>query len=70
MFAEAQNSPEGIPTSLVERKVQELKIANAGRQVEHTYAKATEIDWAYRYKSLTGGRYGKTEPRYEVKVFF
>ena len=68
MFVEAQNSPEGIPASLVEKKVQELKIANASKPSEQTYAKATEIDWQHRYKSLTGGRWGKVEPKYEVKV--
>ena len=70
MFMEAQNSPEGIPSSLGERKVQELKIANASRQPDQSFAKATEIDWQYRYKSLTGGRYGKVEPSYAVKVHF
>lgn len=67
LFVEAQNSPEGIPTSLVEKKVKELKIANASKPTEQTFAKATEIDWAHRYTSLTGGRYGKIEPRYEAK---
>uniref|UniRef100_A0A914LF20 PWI domain-containing protein n=3 Tax=Meloidogyne TaxID=189290 RepID=A0A914LF20_MELIC len=67
MFVEAQNSPEGIPASLVEKKVMELKIASASKPAEQTYAKATEVDWQHRYKSLTGGRYGKLDPRsYEV----
>ncbi|KAF7636529.1 PWI domain-containing protein [Meloidogyne graminicola] len=67
MFVEAQNSPEGIPSSLVEKKVMELKIASASKPVEQTYAKATEVDWQHRYNSLTGGRYGKLDPgSYEV----
>jgi len=49
MFVEAQNSPQGIPSSLVERKVQELKIANASKQSEQSYAKATVIDWQHRF---------------------
>jgi hypothetical protein len=54
----------------VEKKVKELKIANASKPTEQTFAKATEIDWAHRYTSQTGGRYGKIEPRYEAKVWW
>ncbi|KAL3072439.1 hypothetical protein niasHS_017413 [Heterodera schachtii] len=67
MFVEAQDSPEGIPTSLVEKKVQELKASNSNKQPMQTYHKATEVDWNQRYQTLTGGRYGKMDPKAQVE---
>uniref|UniRef100_A0A914HF37 PWI domain-containing protein n=1 Tax=Globodera rostochiensis TaxID=31243 RepID=A0A914HF37_GLORO len=67
MFVEAQSSPEGIPTSLVEKKVQELKASNSNKQPSQTYHKATEVDWNQRYQTLTGGRYGKSDLKIQVE---
>lgn len=66
LLAEAQASPDGIPAAIIEKKVKELKAAaaasNSGNDI--LMAKATETDWKHRYQSLTGGRYGKSEPNY------
>jgi len=64
ILVEAQSSPNGIPPSMVEKKVQELKAAAINKQKEQPYAKATETDWKHRYQSLTGGRYGSTQPNF------
>lgn len=67
MMLEAQASEDGIPASLIDKKMKELKAAE-GNNSELSMAQATENDWKHRYKSLTGGRYGhepnyKSEPR-------
>jgi serine/arginine repetitive matrix protein 1 len=64
LFVEAQNSPDGIPTSLIEKKMQELKAASSSKFSEPTLSKVISADWKHRYQSLTGGRYGKTQPNY------
>jgi len=74
LFIEAQESPDGIPKSIVEKKMEELKSASVqgsrddrGRHQGAegiSLVKATETDWKHRYQSLTGGRYGKTEPSF------
>lgn len=43
--------------------MEELKTSADSRR-EVPMARATENDWRNRYQSLTGGRYGKTEPNY------
>ena len=53
---------------MVEKKVQELKAATINKQKEQPYAKATETDWKHRYQSLTGGRYGSTQPNFYSDV--
>jgi len=65
LMLEAQNSPEGIPISLINKKMEELKSSSSGSNRDVVMAKATENDWKHRYKSLTGGRYGKNEPNYD-----
>lgn len=67
MLAESQASPDGIPSSLVERKIHELKTTNT-KQKEQPFAKATETDWNHRYQSLTGGRYGTSQPNFSSGV--
>ncbi|CAD5208806.1 unnamed protein product [Bursaphelenchus xylophilus] len=64
MIIEAQNSEDGIPSSLIEKKMEELK-AQGVQLDEVPMAECTENDWKHRYKSLTGGRYGKNEPNYK-----
>jgi len=60
MLMEAQASPDGIPASIVEKKMEELKATGNPKKEQGTsFAKATETDWKNRYDSLTGGRYGK-----------
>ncbi|KAI1730693.1 PWI domain-containing protein [Ditylenchus destructor] len=69
MFVDAQGSPDGIPKAIVEKKIKELQItgANTVKLGEGEFTtKATVNDWRHRYQSLTGGRYGKTEPSFEV----
>ncbi|KAI6182419.1 Serine arginine repetitive matrix protein [Aphelenchoides bicaudatus] len=58
ILCEAQNSPDGIPVSMINKKMEELKATATGRR-DVPMAKATENDWRNRYQSLTGGRYGK-----------
>lgn len=50
-LVEAQNSPDGIPASLVEKKMKELKTTQSepGRE-----RKFDDSDWKHRYQSLTG----------------
>ncbi len=57
MFIEAQGTPDGIPTSIVEKKVEELKATGGVKEERGSLAKATETetDWKHRYQSLTGG---------------
>lgn len=67
MFVDAQASADGIPASIVEKKMEQLKnfsktlSNNEKNGNEHTSSltRATETDWKNRYQSLTGGRYGK-----------
>lgn len=69
MFVDAQGSPDGIPKAIVEKKIKELKstAANTIKLGEGEFTtKATVNDWRHRYQSLTGGRYGKTEPSFDV----
>ncbi|CAD5206141.1 unnamed protein product [Bursaphelenchus okinawaensis] len=64
LVIEAQGSEDGIPTSLIEKKMEELKAQGVDVD-EVPMAECTENDWKHRYKSLTGGRYGKNEPNYK-----
>lgn len=68
MFVDAQASPDGIPVSIVEKKMEQLK--SSSKTINHerggsdqnqtsSLTRATETDWKHRYQSLTGGRYGK-----------
>lgn len=63
MMLEAQASEDGIPASLIDKKMQELK-ASESAAGDVPMMHATENDWKHRYKSLTGGRYGH-EPNYK-----
>jgi len=55
MLLEAQASPDGIPASIVEKKMEELKATvNSKKEQGTSFAKATETDWKHRYDSLTG----------------
>lgn len=57
MLLEAQASPDGIPASIVEKKMEELKATGNPKKEQGTsFAKATETDWKHRYDSLTGIR--------------
>lgn len=66
LLLEAQESPDGIPETLINRKMAELKAQNPALG-DIPMAQATENDWKNRYQSLTGGRYGKTEPDYNSR---
>jgi len=52
MLIEAQNSPDGIPTTLIEQKMKELKTKPA-TEVKRDRSD-DDSDWKHRYKSLTG----------------
>ncbi|KAI6203408.1 Serine arginine repetitive matrix protein [Aphelenchoides besseyi] len=65
LLVEAQESPDGIPESIINKKMEELKASASSREI--TAARATENDWKHRYQSLTGGRYGKTAPVYKCE---
>lgn len=75
MFIEAASSPDGIPLSIVEKKMEQIKAAAArdggkdnsksSEQQSSSLARATVVDWKHRYQSLTGGRYGKDNYAYD-----
>ncbi|KAI6233063.1 Serine arginine repetitive matrix protein [Aphelenchoides fujianensis] len=62
LLVEAQESPDGIPESLITKKMEELKAASNRREMP--MARATESDWKHRYQTITGGRYGREAPNY------
>lgn len=51
LFIEAQDSPDGIPATLVEKKMRELE---AHPKVEERNGKFDDSDWKHRYNSVTG----------------
>lgn len=65
IFVDAQASVDGIPASIVEKKMEQLKNSsktlsnNESNEHASSLTRATETDWRNRYQSLTGGRYGK-----------
>ncbi|VBB25854.1 unnamed protein product [Acanthocheilonema viteae] len=64
MLIEAQSSEDGIPTSLVEKKMKEIQEKAKNMSVSSSNGAAAEVagsDWKNRYDSLTGGRYGNRE---------
>ncbi|EJW87536.1 PWI domain-containing protein [Wuchereria bancrofti] len=66
MLIEAQSSDDGIPTSLVEKKMKEIQEKAKSTTVSSSNGAAAEVagsDWKNRYDSLTGGRYGNRESR-------
>ncbi|VIO96715.1 PWI domain containing protein [Brugia malayi] len=66
MLIEAQSSDDGIPTSLVEKKMKEIQEKAKNTTVSSSNGAAAEVagsDWKNRYDSLTGGRYGNRESR-------
>lgn len=69
LLAEAQENPDGIPSAIVEKKMKELKeAAAAATAANEGMAKISDSDWAHRYTSLTGGRYGKPYPSYPSEI--
>uniref|UniRef100_A0A0R3RQ70 PWI domain-containing protein n=1 Tax=Elaeophora elaphi TaxID=1147741 RepID=A0A0R3RQ70_9BILA len=66
MLIEAQSSEDGIPTSLVEKKMKEIQEKAKNMSVSSSNGAAAEVagsDWKNRYDSLTGGRYGNRESK-------
>ncbi|VDN00831.1 unnamed protein product [Thelazia callipaeda] len=66
MLLEAQNNENGIPTSLVEKKMKEIQEKTRNVTVSSSNGVAAEVagsDWKNRYDSLTGGRYGHKESK-------
>uniref|UniRef100_A0A1I7VDY3 PWI domain-containing protein n=1 Tax=Loa loa TaxID=7209 RepID=A0A1I7VDY3_LOALO len=66
MLIEAQSSEDGIPTSLVEKKMKEIQEKAKNISVSSSNGAAAEVagsDWKNRYESLTGGRYGNRDSR-------
>ncbi|VDN36542.1 unnamed protein product [Gongylonema pulchrum] len=62
MLLEAQSSEDGIPASLVEKKMKEIQEKTKNITVSSSNGGAAELagsDWKNRYNSLTGGRYGR-----------
>jgi len=68
LLVDAQMSPDGIPASLIEKKIQELKTTGEVKEKEQPFARAVETDWKHRYQSLTGGRYGSNQPSYSSQA--
>ncbi|KAM3721353.1 Serine/arginine repetitive matrix protein [Dirofilaria immitis] len=66
MLIEAQSSEDGIPTSLVAKKMKEIQEKAKNITVSSSNGAAAEVagsDWKNRYDSLTGGRYGNRESK-------
>ncbi|KAK5969375.1 hypothetical protein GCK32_010946 [Trichostrongylus colubriformis] len=67
LLIEADESEDGIPRSLIEKKIDEMRkerpTGNGEAKIEHT---PQSDDWAKRYSSLSGGRY--TGPTKEKEI--
>ncbi|KAK0426246.1 hypothetical protein QR680_009603 [Steinernema hermaphroditum] len=58
LLNEAQQTDDGIPPSILEKKMKEMKQSGAVKTEIKT--EPEDCDWKNRYDSLTGGRYGTT----------
>uniref|UniRef100_A0A1I7YYR8 PWI domain-containing protein n=1 Tax=Steinernema glaseri TaxID=37863 RepID=A0A1I7YYR8_9BILA len=58
LLDEAQKTEDGIPPSILEKKMKEMKNSGVAVKTEVKTEDSESCDWKNRYDSLTGGRYG------------